>query len=84
MQAKNEMGSESKFNILDMIPKTLIQQQNMNEKQKLKRVSSNSKSNLLQYCESDENLLQFSEDSEEREERLALEAAKELTEEEKE
>ena len=84
MQAKNEMGSESKFNILEMIPRTLIKQQQMNEKQKLKRVSSNSKSNLLQYNESDENLLQFSEDSEDREERLALEAAKVLTEEEKE
>ena len=68
MQAKNEMGSETKFKILDMIPQTLIQQQNINEKQKLKQVSSNSKSNLLQYVESDENLLQFSEDSEEKEE----------------
>ena len=84
MQAKNEMGSETKFKILDMIPQTLIQQQNINEKQKLKQVSSNSKSNLLQYVESDENLLQFSEDSEEKEERLAREAAKKLTEEEKE
>lgn len=65
-----------------MIPRNLVDQK-QNETKKLKRQSSSSKQTLLQYNESDENLLQFSEDSEDREERLAKEAQKQMTEEEK-